>query len=185
MSLSDKDLNNYVSNVGGLYDSSDVFVAIRPKKTFILLILVHEYCHFCQELDERNKVKVNFKHVSGDEYSIFWNWLKDKKVKCNKKKIKDIARRIASIELDCDQRVVSLMKEYELEKEKGYSVKNYVQRANSYAMFYQFAAKYRTWYNKSTPYVENLVKMMPCDKFITSSTKMTKEFELYCLNNLI
>lgn len=134
---------------GGFYCENGLNVATKSKAWFETF--VHEYCHFLQELDKG--------YNPGDDgmWGEYDEWLSGGKT-LSQKKLKLYTDKIRACEVDCEKRVVKLIREYDLPIDE----KRYIQEANVYAQFYSLATKYRSWYKKVSPCsIEALADMMP------------------------
>lgn len=149
---------------GGYCTGSGISVAVKHNYWFETF--VHEYCHFLQEQDEN----YNPDETGWEEYD---EWLLGKK-ELAEKQLAKYTKDIRDCEVDCEKRVVQLIKKYRLPIKE----KLYIQEANTYALFYTLATKYRMWYDKgeSPCGIPELVGLMPTE-FKKSWNRVPREFE--------
>jgi len=134
---------------GGFCSLSGITVATKRDDWFETFI--HEYCHILQELD------TSYESEDDEGWYHYDNWLLGKK-KLSKAAVKSATDAIRANEIDCERRVVELIKKHDL----PIDAERYTQRANSYGLFYTVVAKHRKWYKGKAPgQVEKLVDMMP------------------------
>ena len=140
----------------GVFDEESELLAVAVGKPFLtwLPTLIHEYCHLCQYKDDV--------YTDDDElHNQFWPWLEGKK-KLSKAKVEASVKAIVGCELDCERRVLNIIKRRDL----GIDPERYVQRANSYLFFYRAVADKRQWYKKKAPHeVKAIIAMMPTKLF--------------------
>lgn len=115
-------------------------------------ILVHEYNHMRQWL-ENDSTWINYKNV----YDWF-GWL-SKDFDLTKKETLDSCLAYALCELNCDTRVVDMIKELDLPLDPTY----YIQTTHAYAWFYFWSLENRAWYViDHEPYrTQAIVEAMP------------------------
>jgi len=136
----------------GFFDDVNKVLAVAMGNDNYLNILAHEFCHF-KQWDEQCPIWV--KAVKSKSYENFWKYI-------SKKKCKDPIKNISicrDLELDCEKRVVDLIKEHDL----PINVKEYIQKANAYVYFYNWMKTTKRWCKpNNTPYSnERLVSAMP------------------------
>jgi len=134
--------------VNGYFCDTDRVLAVSTYNDNWFPILVHEYGHLLQFLEDY-KPFIQYNSVSGD----FWCALEGKKVK---KRAKDICQ---LVEFDCERRVLEMIKEYDLPIEP----KHYAKRANAYVYFYEVVARTGNWYDMGNEPYNNkaILKRMP------------------------
>ena len=120
------------SRCTGYFDEENMKLVCAMKRPDSFSILVHEYAHFTQWI-EQCKPWVNL----GNSLSHLMDWLDGKNVR-------SIAKHIAAcrnMELDNEKRSAKLIKEYDLNIDLDF----YIKRANAYVMFYNYLLISRRW----------------------------------------
>jgi len=135
--------------VSGYFDSGDMELAVAIKLPEIewLQVLVHEYSHFRQ-------FKANCKAwkqttVNGEDVcDAIFLWVSYQN-RISRKLLKGHTIRTINLELDCEKRTVRNIRKFSLPLD----IPTYIQKANSYLYFYNYAMLRRRWWkpNKS-PY---------------------------------
>ena len=116
-----------------------------------MLILVHEYSHFEQWRDKRRA-------FTNDAASYdFFLWIHGKRL--SRRKAKDAANATRNVELDCEKLAVQNVKKFGLPLD----VDAYIQQANAYVHFHNWAYLRRQWYRVGhCPYtLKEVVSQMP------------------------
>lgn len=142
--------------VHGYWDDSNkknlyLACAVQSKNLKWLQVFIHEYCHFLQYL-EKNKIwRAANKITADDSYKILHNKPFDQK------KLEQYLDALRNLEIDCEKRVVKLIKKYKL----PIDTKKYIKEANAYIYFYNHIKVYREWYKSNEPpYInKELVKL--------------------------
>lgn len=155
----------------GYFDDADpkkgAILAASMGKPDGLEILVHEYCHLTQWQDGFELWKVAAKALP-----VIDEWLEGKyKRPETLKRAFEIA---IGLELDNEKRSVKMIKEWGL----SVDVENYVKRANSYLMFYNWLKQTRRWSKPGNQPYNNkrLVEAMPAN-FRMNYSKLPKKYE--------
>lgn len=108
-------------------------------------IYIHEYGHFLQWKNEWEKWEPYNKYV------VSMNSYLDNE---NNTVTRKTVRKIQEIEIDCEKKVLKLIKKHKLHID----VAEYTQNTNLYIYCHIFFRKYRKFY---TPYNKELLQMMP------------------------
>lgn len=124
---------------------------------------IHEYCHFLQWREQ----KIWNENVGCD--SALDMWLSG--VNIANKKIEESIETLKRIEIDCEKRVVKLIKSENL----SIDIEDYIRRANSYVLFYNVVREERLWYKKPPYNVDELVALMPSN-FLKSYDHVPRRF---------
>lgn len=137
--------NPYTLNIATKYPTE------RWQRTFL-----HEYCHFKQTIEKTIIVK-RFNNVwrGKDANEIIGSWIKGKSI--SKVLLAKCFERVKDLELDCEKRVVKLIKTYDLEID----IDDYIRGANCYVLFYNLMAQERKWYKNDPSYIEELKNLVP------------------------
>lgn len=117
-----------------------------------LLILLHESCHMDQWLG-KSSIWSNGQIAGKDVYDLLEEWINGKEM--SEWEISKVIKSCIDIELDCEKRTVEKIRNYEL---LNIDKVEYIQKANSYIMFYGAILKNRKWYVKA-PYMDKNVWM--------------------------
>ena len=144
-------------------------IAVGGKVEEWLEILVHEYSHMEQFLDNCEHWKNNFvgKYESIDLIS---NWIGGEEIE-NVEHLIDLS---FNVETDCDTRAIENIKKHKL----PIDIPDYYQKSNSYTLFYGAILEHKKWYDKDKkPYlIKEVWSAMPNDRIITD---WKKEYPLY------
>jgi hypothetical protein len=147
----------------GYFDEENLVVAMnRPDA---IQILVHEYCHLTQWVEQCDLWVASVKNESHDK---LYRWLAGEEVKGIEKAI-SICR---DLELDNEKRAVKVIKRFNLPVD----IDIYIKKANAYVQYYNYILLSRKWCNpKNTPYKnERLVEAMST-KFNMDYSKLTNK----------
>ncbi len=137
-------------------------LAVGGSKQDWLLILLHESCHMDQWLG-KSSIWSNGQLAGKDVYDLLEEWINGKELQGWE--IHKIIKSCIDIELDCEKRTVEKIRNYEL---LNIDRVEYIQKANSYIMFYGAILKKRKWYVKA-PYIEKNVWMRMPKAFLEKS----------------
>ena len=153
----------------GYFEDSEKLLVVAMRSSIALEILVHEFGHLTQYIDNCKPWK-----NLGNSLDNTFNWLSGKKVSNIEKHIDAVKL----MELDNEIRSVDIIKKFKLEID----IKYYIKKANSYIYFYNRIKKTRRWSSPSnSPYKNSkLLAVMP-DKFQktykTTPKKIQRVFE--------
>ena len=137
----------------GYFEDSEKLLVVAMKSPIALEILVHEFGHLTQYLDNCKPWK-----NLGDSLDNTFSWLSGKSVSNIEKHIDAVKL----MELDNERRSVQIIKKFNLKID----IKLYIKKANSYIYFYNMIKKTRRWSSpNNSPYNnKNILAIMP-DKF--------------------
>jgi hypothetical protein len=123
-------------------------VAIGKPTHQWVTVLAHEYCHFLQ-WKESAKVWKDVEFTIGndtfDSSTVIDEWLGGKEF--SKEVLDKAFNAIMKLELDCERRTVALLKKLKA----PINIKEYIQKANSYILFYRECRRTRKWYDPLSP----------------------------------
>lgn len=121
----------------GFFDSEVPKLAITTNVKNWELILVHEYCHLRQWIENcihwRKYVRLN-----GDLIS---EWIDGNKI--DKRGVTRQINALLNLERDCEQRSVKILQSFNVSQK---AIDQYIQKANAYTIFYLFVLKHKKWY---------------------------------------
>ena len=124
----------------GYFDSENKVLVVATKREDWLPILVHEFGHFTQWMDDCKEWR-----NSGDSLGDVDAWLGGKEIK----NIKRSLGKSRDLELDNEKRSVAIIKAWGL----PIDVKTYTQKANAYVQFYNWMFFTRRWCTpQNSPY---------------------------------
>lgn len=146
------------------YESKEIRFASKHKTWFE--ILIHEYAHFIQHINQTRAWK---HHMKYENYDLF-AWLRGE-IELSDNLLKKIINAFQKMELECEKITVSLIKDYKL----PVNINNYIKDANSYILFYAYMRKHKTWY-KTAPYTTKIVNIMP-STWLKDYSKMPPLYE--------
>lgn len=150
---------------GAFYQSNKLMVAINNEYAYE--VLLHEYCHMLQWLENiqewKNAQKINSKK--------FNNWFDGK----NCKNIKTYIDYIIDLELENEKRSVKMIKKLNLD---FIDIKRYIKKANVYIQFYNWVLIHRKWSKPGKPMhkSESILDLVP-SKFSMNYRKIPKRLE--------
>ena len=110
-------------------------IRVAGKNSCFLEVLVHEYCHFLQDL-EVHKSTLLADEKAGE---IMFGWLTGEKQ--NKQDVEKAFSRIRIMERDCEKRSVHLIKKFNL----PINIESYIQKANCYIYLHYIMRERRSW----------------------------------------
>lgn len=131
----------------GYFDDNDNIrprLVVAMKKKDWLEILVHEYCHMTQWLDQKSGKFLKW-NSSIKSILVVDDWLSGQKVN----NIKRHMAAVRDLELDNEKRSVRMIKLCDLDID----LDNYIRKANAYILFYNHMLITRKWSTpKNNPY---------------------------------
>ena len=147
----------------GYFDEEHLVVAMnRPDA---LQILVHEYCHLTQWVEQCDIWITSVKNESHDK---LYRWLAGEEVKGIEKAI-SICR---DLELDNEKRAVKMIKYFNL----PIDIDIYIKKANAYVQYYNYLLISRKWCSpKNSPYKNDRLVEAMSSKFNMNYNKLTKK----------
>jgi len=151
------------SRCSGYFDEESLVVAMnRPDA---LQILVHEYCHLTQWVEQCDIWVTSTKNKSHDK---LYRWLDGEEVKGIEEAI-NICR---DLELDNEKRSVKMIKRFNL----PIDIDLYIKKANAYVQFYNYLSVSRKWCRpKNTPYKNDRLLENMSNKFNMNYNKLTNK----------
>lgn len=166
-----KNLIHKGQKYAGEFDFSNlklrVAIATPPEK--MLPILVHEFSHFKQLIDEDPIIYSTELPDGSDAYDNFMQWV-SYDIDLPRHKAVQYGKLARNFEINCDKRALEEIKYWDLPLDH----KKYVQQSNSYHLLYNYIAKHRFWPTRS-PYEEgydNIWQVMPT-KWIANPDRPT------------
>jgi hypothetical protein len=153
-------------------DNKSPKLVVATKKKDWLEILVHEYCHMTQWMDQKNGTYLNWNSAL-KSIVVVTDWLTGKNVR----NIKYHLGAVRDLELDNEKRSVKMIKKWDL----GIDLDMYIKKANAYILFYNHILTTRRWSNpKNSPYSnKRLISAMSSSfrmNYKTNSKKVQKIF---------
>lgn len=152
----------------GYFDESVPIIMVAKDRSDWLEILVHEYCHLTQWVDNCKEWRRMDKNQSCWKVD---DWLEGKYIKnpwFHLKVMRDL-------ELDNEKRAVRTIKKFGLDR--IINLDKYIQKANAYVNFYNYMKYTRRWTSnhQNTPYKNPvLINAMP-KNFRMNYNKMSKK----------
>ena len=134
----------------GYFDEEEKVLAVAMNSDIWLGVLVHEYCHLTQWVDNCKEWKAGCRGLPKVD-----EWLGGKNIKNIDKYLNDSR----DLELDNEKRAVKLIKKWGLDVDTD----RYTQKANAYVQFYNWMKETRRWATpKNSPYRnETIISSMP------------------------
>jgi hypothetical protein len=127
-----KVLINSKGEFNGSFDSVERELTVNTNGQLVFQTLIHEYCHFLQWKNERQKWNFLTKGVD-----VFFEWI-DGKDFTEEKTSKALVQTI-ELELDCERKSLELIRNWHLDVNPFL----YTTAANAYLFSYIFSYKYR------------------------------------------
>lgn len=169
----------YVDCGGGLCNgyfmdkpSPTLAVATGKDSSLWMPTLVHEFAHM-QQWKENSPFWTNNKVGNFESMDLISLWLEDK-IELSEEQKEVYFNKSINVEADCEKRVIELIEKYSLPINK----EEYIQKANSYILFYHVVKKSRRWYlpNKEPYVLKHIYSLMPKTLAINHES-ITKEQE--------
>ena len=151
----------------GYFDETNRVLACAIKSRDWFYILVHEYAHLTQWVDNCKPWK-----LVSDNHSIDFvdRWLNGHYVRNPEKHI----NLVRDLELDNEKRSANIIKKFGLGDHK-----RYIKNANAYLMFYNYIKITRKWSDPSNaPYRSKVVISTMSDGFRMNYDKLSKKVRL-------
>ena len=108
-------------------------------------VLYHESQHM-EQWHEKAKVWRDMKLtplIDTEDMVFFWV---NKRIELTPAQLKEYVQRSINLELDCEKRTAKLVRRLRRVGKTEVDVGDYIQKANSYVMFWHMVAKTRQWY---------------------------------------
>jgi hypothetical protein len=156
-------LTNDNNRCSGYFDEESLAVAMNHPDA--LQILVHEYCHLTQWVEQCDVWIASVKNKSHDK---LYRWLAGEDIK----DIKNAISICRDLELDNEKRATKIIKRFDL----PIDISLYIKKANAYVQFYNYLLISRKWCNpKNTPYKNDSLVELMSSKFDMNYNKLTKK----------
>lgn len=134
-----------------------LYACITGKQSEWLGLLAHEYSHFRQFIT-KDKSWTSCELPDGrDATTVFFNWLTGSRT--SKRLVQKCVEITLKCEMDCERRVIKLIKRFDL----PINLRAYVKKSNAYLYTYPFAMKHRRWnIGGKPPYrCANILRVVP------------------------
>lgn len=159
-------------NCSGYFDETVPIIVVAKQRKDWLEILVHEYCHLTQWVENCKEWKKVDKYNSCNKVDM---WLAGKNVKDPEFHLTVIR----DLELDNEKRAVKVIKKFGLDSR--IDIDDYIRKANAYINFYNYLKYTRRWSSpNNSPYKnKELIGSMPKTfrmNYKSLSKKMFKVF---------
>lgn len=125
---------NYEGRCSGVFDSENAIIKIAKNNKYKLSVLVHEYCHFLQFIENKN-----WDCDGTDPSIILSDYLKG--VNFSSDLLENARKQIILMERDCDIRSVNMIKKWKL----PININLYIKQSNAYAYSYFYTFEKRKW----------------------------------------
>lgn len=158
---------------GGYFDDENKKLVVSGNHQDWLGILVHEYAHLTQYVDNCEAWR-----KGGSGLNNLEHWLSGNKIRS----VKDAINRARNLEHDNEIRSVKIIKKWKL----PVNLKEYIQKANSYLQFYNYMRFTRRWSKpNNSPYSNpNVWTKMPSTFRMNYETMSDKYIKIYKQNNI-
>lgn len=149
----------------GYFDETTPILVCSMNRKDAIEILVHEYCHLTQWVEQIPIWKECEKSLPK-----FFGWLQGDKVRNVKKHMENCRE----LELDNEKRSVSIIKKFNLDID----ISKYIKKANAYVYFYTYMLTIRRWCKKKNSPYSNvaLIESMP-NYFVKDYSIIPKKIE--------
>lgn len=149
----------------GWFDEQVPELVVAMNRPDWIEILVHEYCHLTQWVEQ-----IPLWVEAMTSAYLFWEWMAGKEVD----NIDYHINVVRDLELDNEKRSVNLIKTFEL----NVDLENYIRKANSYVMFYNYIKQSRRWSKPGkSPYNNERLKSAMSSKFNMKYNSLPKRIE--------
>ena len=146
---------------GLFYPEGKLVVAMKNPLAYE--VLLHEYCHMTQWLEQTDEWK-NHQKINPEKIS---DWLNGKPCR----NIKKYIGWIIDVELDNEKRAVKMVKKINLD---FIDINSYIKKANAYIQFYNWVLKNRKWSKPNKPiYKSKDVLSLVSSKFNMDYSKIS------------
>jgi len=159
----------------GAFDSGSatsvpcLYVAMKKPVEEWLPVLLHEGSHMDQFIQDAACWKALREDFDPHADQMFFEWIAGER-ECDAETIAKLARVLAEVELDCEIRTVDKIMNSDLGN--IIDVGQYIQKANSYVMFYTYIGKY------------NVRKFYPVDRVPYKTPEIYKKFPRYFIEDI-
>ena len=151
---------------GGLFHP-DIGLMVAMGNDHAYEILVHEYCHMTQWIEQIQEWK-NHQKINSEQFD---SWLAGGKCRNIKKYIKWIIE----LELENEKRSVKMIKKLKLD---FIDINLYIKKANAYLQFYNWLLIHKSWTKPGKPMYKSkkVLSMMPA-KFNMNYNKISAKLD--------
>lgn len=133
----------------GYFNEEEKLLSVALQDPNWLFTLVHEYCHFRQQIEGKWTDEFS---SSADEQ--FEKWLKHE-IELSDFNVRNIVRCIQECEQDCEERTVKILKAFNI----NFNCSLYIQQANKYIASYELSRLFRT----DMTFTDEAIKLFPID----------------------
>jgi hypothetical protein len=141
-------------------------IATGLEESFWFPIFVHESCHMEQWIGNTKE------WFSSDKLDIVDEWIGGKEY--DKKTVYKSTLASINLELDCEKRTVKKIKKWNL----PINTETYIQKANGYVLFYNYAMKKRKWcHPDSSPHRNKMIYSKMPKTWLRDYSKIPKRIE--------
>lgn len=131
------------NNVSGYFSEDTREIVISIKEENWLEILVHEYNHFLQFINNEEKY-ILINQGESNFLNELWEWL-DGNIELNTNRKNLLFKTVQDMELDCERKSVEMIKQFNL----PIDTEEYISIAHIYIFYYMFAKKNRCWFSEN------------------------------------
>lgn len=169
-----EDLQVFCDNFysAGYFDNEPPTLAVALGKPFQewFLVFIHEFCHFRQFVEQPEEFNRLCSNID-----LLFQWV-DGKIELSEQQISAYSADARFLEYDCEKRVLANLDNFAITH--LVNAQEYAQKANSYFNFYNYLAKYRTWYaGGKEPYSLSFIWQKFPDTLVVE-TQLSPEHEL-------
>lgn len=132
------------NNVSGYFSEDTKEIVISIKEENWLEILVHEFNHFVQFINNEEKY-VLINQGESNFLNELWEWL-DGNIELNPKRKNLLFKTVLEMELDCERKSVEMIKNFDL----PIDIEEYKTIANIYIFYYTYAKNNRCWFSETS-----------------------------------
>ncbi len=152
---------------GGWFDGYEKELAVAMKHKDSMSLLVHEYSHMTQWIDDIDVWKKCMDEESHDKVD---KWISGEYVD----NINYYIDNCRDLELDNEKRAVKLIRKFNLEID----IDIYIKKANAYVQFYNYIKLSRKWsVPKNSPYNNDRIMNNCPNKFTMDYSKISRKLE--------
>lgn len=150
--------NGYFYGNENTRDEGELVVATGKEQDHWLQILIHEFAHCTQWVENGLAWNITYTDEGQDAYTMLQDWMTGD-IKLDPEVAECYAALSRMHEHDCDRRALKMIEEWKL----PIDTEKYIQKSNAYHLFYNYIGKTGKWYpEEEEPYTEDKIwKSMP------------------------
>lgn len=151
--------NGFFNDIQSGYGRPTLAISVGKSIEKWLPILVHEFCHF-KQWSRQDPLWMDLRKNNVQDEDFLFDWINGKEF--SNEYISDLVPKVRNMELDCERRVIELLRKRQL----PIDIIQYTKNANAYVNFYTYMGMKRKWYIiGKEPYNDPKIIELMSDKF--------------------